>query len=222
MMQTKQLNVPLQIKAVEESGEFSGYGSVFGVKDRHDDIVVKGAFIDSLDDWKTKGRFPAMLWQHDTKEPIGVYTEMKEDSEGLYFEGRLLIDADPQAKRAHAHLKAGSLSGMSIGYNLVDDGWRYDSEKDAFILSKIDLWELSLVTFPTNDEARVQDVKRAFESGSIPDEKLVERLLRDAGFSRQQAKAVMCKGYSGIGQREADNDVECIKAAQSIIDRLRQ
>ena len=219
-MMNKQLNVPLKLKEISETGEFSGYGSVFGVKDSHDDIVVKGAFVDSLSDWKSKGRFPAMLWQHDTKEPIGVYTEMKEDDDGLYFEGRLLINDDQLAKRAHGHLKAGSVTGMSIGYNLDQDGYKYDSEKDAFILSKIDLWELSIVTFPSNTEARVQQVKNSLMQGEVPSPASVERLLRDAGFSRQQAKALMSKGYSGINQREADNDAECVKSAKSIIDLL--
>ncbi|GJH59414.1 hypothetical protein ECZC03_48540 [Escherichia coli] len=60
-------------------------------------------------------------------EPIGVYTEMKEDDVGLYVRGRLLVDDDPLAKRAHAHMKAGSLTGLSIGYILKD--WEYDREK---------------------------------------------------------------------------------------------
>ena len=78
---------------------------------------------------------------------------MKEDDVGLYVRGRLLIDDDPLAKRAHAHMKAGSLTGLSIGYVLKD--WEYDRSKEAFLLKEIDLWEVSLVTFPSNDEARI-------------------------------------------------------------------
>ena len=219
-MQTKRLDVPLEIKAVEASGEFSGYGSVFGVKDSQDDIVIKGAFVDSLADWKSKGRFPSLLWQHDTAEPIGIYTKMEEDTDGLYVEGQLLVDADPLAKRAHAHLKAGSLGGMSIGYHLADGGYKSDSEKDAFILSKIDLWEVSLVTFPSNDEARVQDVKNIFAGGLVPDPKTVERFLRDV-MSIQQAKAFMSQGYSGINLRDADDNAECINALKSLESLLR-
>lgn len=93
---TKQrLDVPLKLKSVSETGEFEGYGSVFGVKDSYGDIVVPGAFTKSLQTWKEKGRMPALLWQHQTAEPIGVYTEMKEDDVGLYVKGRLLIDDDP-------------------------------------------------------------------------------------------------------------------------------
>ena len=219
-MMHEKLDIPLRIKEITESGEFSGYGSVFGVKDSQDDIVVKGAFEESLENWSKKGRLPAMLWQHKTDEPIGAYTLMKEDTDGLYFEGRLLVEADPVAKRAHAHLKAGSISGMSIGYQLNEDGYEYNKEKEAFILSKIDLWELSIVTFPSNDDARVQQVKRGFSEADIPAPKLVERYLRDV-MSVQQAKAFMAEGYSGISLRDVGIDAECKKAARSIIERLR-
>lgn len=110
-MQTKQrLDVPLSLKSVSDSGEFEGYGSVFGVKDSHDDVVMSGAFAASLRAWSDRKALPALLWQHRMDEPIGVYTEMKEDDVGLYVRGRLLIDDDPLAKRAHAHMKAGSLT----------------------------------------------------------------------------------------------------------------
>lgn len=202
-MQTKRLDTPLKIKSVGEDGTFSGYGSVFGVEDSYGDVVVKGAFEKSLAEWSGKNRMPALLWQHKTDEPIGIYTKMEEDDEGLYVEGKLLIDADPLAKRAYAHLKEGSLSGMSIGYSLSSDGWDYDKEKDIFVLKEIDLWEVSLVTFPANDEARVQDVKSALAKGEMPDERIVERCLRDAGFSRSQAKQVV-SGLGALNLREAD------------------
>lgn len=169
-MQTKQrLDVPLSLKSVSDSGEFEGYGSVFGVKDSHDDVVMSGAFAASLRAWSDRKALPALLWQHRMDEPIGVYTEMKEDDVGLYVRGRLLIDDDPLAKRAHAHMKAGSLTGLSIGYVLKD--WEYDRSKEAFLLKEIDLWEVSLVTFPSNDEARISDVKNALARGEIPEQK---------------------------------------------------
>ncbi len=214
-MQTKQrIDLPLKIKSVSETGEFTGYGSVFGNKDSYGDIIIKGAFAKSLASWQAKGGFPAMLWQHDMHEPIGVYTKMEEDENGLYVEGRLLIDADPLAKRAHAHMKAGSLSGLSIGF--ICDLMEYSGELDAYILKQIDLWEVSLVTFPANAEARVGNVKSILGCGNLPQPKQVERVLRDAGFSNQQAKAVMAKGYSGLGQREADDSVEIKSIEQSI------
>ncbi|MEY0008632.1 HK97 family phage prohead protease [Providencia rettgeri] len=215
MMTKQRLDVPLKIKSVTDSGEFEGYGSVFGVKDSYADIVMPGAFLNSLNQWKEKESLPAMLWQHKMSEPIGIYTEMREDSTGLYVKGRLLIDDDPLSKRAHAHMKAGSLSGLSIGYILKD--WEYDRNKDAFLLKEIDLWEVSLVTFPSNDEARVSDVKSAFARGELPTQKSIERVLRDVGLSRIQAKAFMAKGYDALSLRDAEQ--EAINTLKSIFDK---
>lgn len=212
-MKTKQrLDMPLTIKSVSETGEFEGYGSVFGVKDSYGDIVVAGAFQKSLTEWKEKGRLPAMLWQHQMSEPIGVYTEMREDEHGLYVKGRLLIDDDPLAKRAHAHAKAGSLGGMSIGFILKD--WEYKTDTDAFILKEIELWEVSLVTMPANDEARISEVKSMLSKGETPSPSKVERALRDVGFTRSKAKAFMAKGYDAMG-----NDLR--DAESSALDHLK-
>lgn len=216
-MQTKQrLDVALSIKSVSETGEFEGYGSVFGVKDSYSDIVVRGAFERSLKNWNEKGQLPALLWQHKMDEPIGIYTEIKEDENGLYVKGKLLIDADPLAKRAHAHMTAGSLSGLSIGYVLND--YDYDGEKDAFILKDIDLWEVSLVTFPANDEARISNVKNAFVHGKTPRPSEMERALRDVGLSRSQAKSFMADGYGALEPRDAETEqaLQSLKSLSNI------
>lgn len=204
MLTKSRYDAPLKIKAVSDSGEFTAYGSVFGVEDSHGDVVVKGAFEKSLKAMKEKGRLPALLWQHKMSEPIGVYTKVEEDDHGLYTEGRLLIDDDPLAKRAHAHMKAGSVSGMSIGYYLND--YEYDKEKAVFILKEIDLIEVSLVTVPSNDDARVQDVKNALKKGEMPSPKALERLLRDVGFTQKAAKTFMSRGYSALNNRDDYED----------------
>ena len=214
MLKNKSFN--LEIKSVSETGEFSGYASVFGVKDSHSDIVLPGAFKNSLEKWTEKASLPAMLWMHNMNEPIGVYTVMQEDEKGLYVEGRLLIDDDQLAKRAHAHLKAKSISGLSIGYNIIDEEW--SSEKGAWLLKDIELWEVSLVTFPSNDESRINDVKAAFKEGEVPKPSLVEKFLRDAGFSRSQSKAFMANGYKAL--RDADTttpDLSALKSLTSVI-----
>ena len=201
-MQTKQrLDVPLSLKSVSDSGEFEGYGSVFGVKDSHDDVVMSGAFAASLRAWSDRKALPALLWQHRMDEPIGVYTEMKEDDVGLYVRGRLLIDDDPLAKRAHAHMKAGSLTGLSIGYVLKD--WEYDRSKEAFLLKEIDLWEVSLV-------------KNALARGEIPEQKKIERVLRDVGLSRTQAKAFMAGGYGALSLRDAEDVGSALNALKNL------
>ncbi len=214
-MKTKQrLDFSLNIKSVNDAGEFEGYGSVFGVKDSYSDIVVPGAFQKSLKKWGEKGQLPALLWQHNMSEPIGIYTEMREDDVGLYVKGRLLVDADPLAKRAHAHMVAGSLQGLSIGYILEDYTWNKD--KQAYELKEIDLWEVSLVTFPSNEEARVTEVKSMLERGEIPPPSKVEKALREVGFSAAQAKGLMAKGYSAIVPREAD-----VKSVLDVVNALR-
>ncbi len=217
MLTKQRLDMPLTIKSVSDTGEFEGYGSVFGVKDSYSDIIVPGAFQKSLAGWKEKGRMPALLWQHNMSEPIGIYTEMREDETGLYLKGRLLIDDDPLAKRAHAHMKAGSLSGLSIGYVLND--YEYDKAKDAFVLKDIDLWEVSLVTFPANDEARISNVKSLLERGETPPPSKVEKALREVGFSGSQAKAFMAKGYSAITPREAAAD-DALESLKTLISRI--
>lgn len=217
MLTKQRLDIPLTVKSVSDSGEFEGYGSVFGVKDSYSDIIVAGAFAKSLAAWQEKGRLPALLWQHNMSEPIGIYTEMREDETGLFLKGRLLIDDDPLAKRAHAHMKAGSLSGLSIGYVLND--YDYDNQKDAFILKDIDLWEVSLVTFPANDEARISNVKSLLERGETPPPSKVEKALREVGFSGSQAKAFMAKGYGAISPREAEAD-EALESLKTLISRI--
>jgi HK97 family phage prohead protease len=203
----KYLDRQLEIKSISASGEFSGYGSVFGVKDLQSDIIIKGAFEESLTRHKEKKTRPALLWQHKRDEPIGFFKTVEEDSLGLFVEGQLLIDDDPIAKRAYAHLKAGSLSGMSIGFMVAEDDYKYNSEKQAFVISKIDLHEISLVTFPANEDARVQEVKNFLGDGETPPPKIVERYLRDVGFTARQAKAFMAIGYKGVNTRDADRQI---------------
>lgn len=217
-LRTKQrLDLALTIKSVSDTGEFEGYGSVFNTVDSYSDVVTKGAFTKTLASWQSKGRLPALLWQHDTNEPIGVYTEMREDDVGLFVKGRLLVDDDPLARRAHAHMKAGSLSGMSIGYIEVDS--EYDRAKGVYLLKEIDLWEVSLVTFPANDEARISSVKNKLGRGETPPPSEVEKALRDVGFSRSQSKAFMAKGYSAIAPRDAEV-IDAFDSLKSIISKL--
>jgi uncharacterized protein len=137
-------------------GVFSGYASLFGVVDSQGDLVEKGAFRPSLEAWRAKGRRPAMLWQHDAAEPIGLWTDLVEDEIGLRVEGRLLLSVQRGAD-AYEHLKAGTISGLSIGYAAVES--RRDRKTGLRRLVTVTLWEISLVTFPANTEARVATVK---------------------------------------------------------------
>ena len=160
-----QKDFSFQIKAVSDDGFFSGYASVFDVVDGDYDVVLKGAFTESLASWSAKKSLPAMLWQHRIPEPIGIYTKMVEDSVGLYVEGKLCLDS-ARGKEAHSLMKMGALSGLSIGFISRDDS--YDRVTGVRTLKKLDLWEVSVVTFPANDAARVSGVKaRQAEQASV-------------------------------------------------------
>jgi len=140
----------------DQPGVFSGYASLFGITDSQGDVVERGAFRASLESWRTKGRRPAMLWQHDPNEPIGLWTHLEEDAVGLRVEGRLLLSVRAGAE-AHEHLKMGTVSGLSIGFQAIEA--KRDRKSGIRRLMRVNLWEISLVTFPANHDARVADVK---------------------------------------------------------------
>ena len=157
MRERKNLQVSLDIKSLDENGRFAGYASVFDVVDSQRDVMIRGAFFKTL-----QGRVEQikLLWQHMQNEPIGVFERMFEDERGLYVEGKLLLQVQ-RAKEAHTLLKARAVNGLSIGYSPVR--YQIDDETGIRYLSEVDLWEVSLVTFPANNSANVTVVKHAFE-----------------------------------------------------------
>jgi uncharacterized protein len=216
-MLRKHLSRPFQVKSVDDDGTIKGYGSVFDVVDWYSEVVVKGAFAKWLAKWKTLGEPLPMLWQHRSAEPIGTWTKLAEDEHGLYAEGKLELEVE-KAREARALLKARALRGLSIGFDVPDDGYAYDSNAGVFLLKEIDLWELSIVTFPANEEAQVESVKAAL-AGDSPKE--IERVLREAGFSRSQAKGLMARGLEGLRDlREAEG--EGLKALNQALGNLTQ
>lgn len=214
-MKIKNLQIPLEIKSVSETGVFSGYGSVFHNEDSYGDVVRPGAFKKSLAEWAKKGRLPPMLWQHDRCEPIGVFTKMVEDEKGLFVEGRLLIDDIPQARAAYALLKEKALGGMSIGYReiLIEQ----DHDEKVTNLLELDLWEVSVVTFPANDEATVDSVKSALAGGGLPMLPEFEKFLRDAGFSKSQSVAIASHGLRQLLRDADDTEAKEIESALNIL-----
>lgn len=214
-MKTKHLQIPLEIKSVSETGVFSGYGSVFHNEDSYGDVVRPGAFKKSFAEWAKKGRLPPMLWQHDRREPIGVFTKMVEDEKGLFVEGRLLIDDIPQARAAYALLKEKALGGMSIGYReiLIEQ----DHDEKVTNLLELDLWEVSVVTFPANEEATVDSVKSALAGGGLPTLPEFEKFLRDAGFSKSQSVAIASHGLRQLLRDADDTEAKEIESALNIL-----
>lgn len=136
---------------VTATGMIEGHAAVFGEPDQGGDVIRPGAFLASLRARRPRGSIK-MLWQHDPARPIGVWEEIREDGTGLHVKGRLLTDI-AQGAEAATLLSAGALDGLSIGYRTVK------AEKDQGsghrILTEIDLWEVSLVTFPMMPGARI-------------------------------------------------------------------
>lgn len=153
MREKKRMNVTLEIKSMDSEGRFAGYASVFDIIDNQRDVMLKGAFSNTL---KNSANQIKLLWQHQQSEPIGVFERMFEDEIGLYVEGRLLLDVQ-KGREAFSLLKVGAVSGLSIGYSPVR--YKMDADTGVRLLAEVDLWEISLVTFPANAAANVTVVK---------------------------------------------------------------
>ena len=204
-MQILHKSIDLNLKSLTEKGNFSGYGSVFNVVDKGGDIVAPGAFAESLAKWQKTGRSVPVLWQHQSDQPIGAWDALKEDDHGLLGEASLWLDDAPYARLAHKGMSTKTITGLSIGYRVKD----YSVNKDSgvYTLQKLDLVEISVVTNPMNDDARVGDVKSMIEAGRLPTLPQFEDFLREAGFSKTQAKAVAGGGLSKLLARcEAEGE----------------
>lgn len=209
-MATKTLDFPLDVKKIDDDGSFEGYGSVFNIKDFGDDIVLPGAFADSLAFYKSAGRLPSLLWQHRQAEPVGVYTSMEEDIVGLKVTGKLALKT-ARGSEAYELMKMGAVTGLSIGYASRDDS--FDRTTGVRTLKKVDLFEVSLVTLPMNDAARVSTVKSIETIESLRD---AELYLRDSGMSRTQAQAFIAR-VKCLGQSDSDGG-----EMQQILDALKR
>ncbi|PID37163.1 MAG: HK97 family phage prohead protease [Rhodobacterales bacterium] len=144
--------VPLgAAQAAEDGLKIEGYASYFGEVDRGGDVVVAGAYARSLVALEQAGRQVKMLWQHDPAQPIGVWDEVREDTRGLFVRGRILSDVE-RGREAAALIAAGAIDGLSIGYRTKR---ATKNDKGQRLLHELELWEVSLVTFPMLPSARV-------------------------------------------------------------------
>lgn len=188
---------------------FTGYGAVFGNVDSYGDAIQKGAFKETLREIKKTGVWPSLMLQHggwglnaQDMMPVGIISGMEEDDIGLKMEA-ILADID-RGRDAYALMKMTprpAIDGLSIGYMPVE--WKINEkagpDEPYRTLTKIKLMEVSLVTFPANDKARVTDVKDGMHGA-----RLAERALRDAGFSRSETKAILAHGYKSVDQCDAE------------------
>lgn len=209
----------LATKSVGELGNFEGYASIFALTDRQQDQVMPGAFRKSLIRARVDQNPPKLLWQHDPTQVIGVWQDLREDHQGLYVRGQLLMEL-PKAQEAYVLLKSGAIDGLSIGYEVVKAV--RDRQTGVRHLLEVSLWEISLVTFAANQAARVTAVKgeaamlevAAPAAALAPQEQGIgaasviheamqsprqfEKFLREAGFSRRQAVALTNHGWLGL------------------------
>ncbi len=202
----------LEIKAEAEDQDYltvSGYGAVFGNMDSGGDIVMPGAFKGSMEN----GRKPKMLWQHDPSQPIGVWDEMREDENGLFMKGRISKAAAKGAEVASL-VKMGAIEGLSIGYRTLD----YEMDVDAGVrkLTKLDLWETSVVTFPMNELANIYAMKSEDMT-----ERDLERVFKDMGHSNRMAKAMAGGAWKGRSEVLRDVDAGDPEQVQRDVDELK-
>lgn len=226
-MKTK-FSAPLfDIKSVSDEGVISGYGSVFGNRDLGGDVVVAGAFAKSIAAHSQNGTMPKMFWQHNPDKPIGKWLKAAEDGKGLYLEGRFNMGVQ-QGREALAHVKEGDIDGLSIGYSIVQGG--PDEKTGAFLLKEVILREVSVVSIPMNEIARVESVKseriermdefaRRLRDGDPMPIKEFEDILRDAGVPRSMATAIASHGYAKAIRGEPEGEKS--KDALALLMALR-
>lgn len=208
----------LEVKSLQESGEFTALASTFGNLDRHDDIMVKGAFIESLKD------IPAakikILFNHNMSEPIGQLFTADETEDGLLVSGKLFVEDIARAKEVYALAKGvggvPAIDGLSIGFTIPKGGAEIQQDGVRHI-KKVNLFEISFVTMAANTEAVILDVK----SGSNMDVREFETFLRDSGgFSKKDAMIIVSKGFKGLSDSEPAEPEEKASALAEVIKML--
>lgn len=220
----------LEVKFASDSdgkvGKFSGYGSIFGTVDGGGDVIERGAFKETLKEWEAKGKYPPMLLQHggfwgnaDDLLPIGKWTHMEENAKGLKVEGELFALNTERGQYIYEGMKAGSLDGMSIGYRPKAVRVGTKPEEPRRTLTAVELVELSVVTFPMHDKARVSAVKNIELLNTLSE---CEDYLRDAcGFSRSQAVAIVSRIKSlRPSDSERPHEAELVQMLAGLTSKL--
>ncbi|KQG36975.1 peptidase U35 [Acinetobacter pittii] len=208
------ISFKMKDQTVQEDGFFSGYLAVFDNVDSHGDVIRRGAFLKTIADWQAKGKYPAIFWDHNPSEPIGIFTLMQEDEKGLYVEGKLLNADVPRAQATYALMKVGAIDGMSIGY--ITKRFKRDPSTNIRELLELELIEGSIVAFPSNPKTLVSSVKSKLDDGELPSLPEFEKFLRESGFSKNQATAIASKGLRSL----LSESEEEIKEAKSISNAL--
>ena len=189
---------PIEIKEAKADGSFTGYAAVFNNEDLGADVILPGAFKSAKTTRDGKVR---IALYHDLHRLAGKST-FEQDSHGLRVEGQLNLDVS-YVKDAYALMKSGELDGLSVGFNILKDGSKWEERDGRYvrIISAAELWEYSIVPFGMNPEALVDSVK------SIRD---FEAQLRGLGYSQREAKALAAGGFKSLGHRDGAPDSETL------------
>lgn len=194
-MEVKQRCLITEIKA-EDTGagkSFEAYASTFGNMDSYDDVIMPGAFTETL-----KKRKPKLAYQHDVTRLPGIIVAAEEDSNGLLVRGEFLNT--PLGLQVYEEVKSGAINQMSIGFTTTDAEYSGDGVR---LIKAVELYEVSFVTFPANERALVTHIK----SEGIKTIRDFEEFLRDAGFSRKDATRLASHGFKTSEEIKRDADI---------------
>lgn len=219
-MKMERKGFAFEVKEVTDEGTIEGYAAVFGNVDKGGDKIMPGAFVESLRKAAQQGRTVKMLFNHDPNQPIGVWEDLAEDAKGLWGKGRLVMEV-PKAREVHALLKAKALGGLSIGYITDESDW----EGNVRLLKTVQLYEVSPVTFPMNERAKISSVKSEEGVSEIIDKlsagdrltvREFETLAKGLGLSNSQAERAARLNLKGQGEPAgaASEALEFLRALQ--------
>jgi len=199
------IDVAFEVKAIEDLDDgffrFEGLASTFGNIDLVDDIVVRGAFKESIET-----KTPVVLWQHDSRNPLGMPEEIRETEEGLFLKAKLPKDDTFVSGRVIPQIKVGSIRSMSIGFRIIE---REFTDEGIRLLKKVNLLEVSLVTFPANTMAKVSGFKNDEQFFNVEDVKSwtkrdLEKALRESGAFSKDAAQYIVKDFTEQGEPDSD------------------
>ncbi len=191
---TEAVVTALDLKSMTEGGVFEGYASLFDTEDLGRDSLRRGAFAESL---ARKGpRGIRLLFQHDPAQPIGIWESLVEDGKGLLVRGRLMTQV-ARAREVFSLMRSGAIDGLSIGFRVVKA--HRDRIRGVRRIEKVDLWEISVVTFPMLPGARIRTVKTRPLAHRRPAERELDRRLpRQGGSTRAAARSLQRDGLNGL------------------------
>lgn len=227
-MEKKFIDVPFIVKEVKQDDEFfhfTGLASTFGNIDRTDDIIEKGAFVESINQMKRENQNLPVLWQHKIDMPLGIYVEFEENEEGLFVKGRMPKSDTFVSGRVIPQMKVGSITKMSIGFTIKDSEFETINEESIRVIKKVKLWEVSLVTIPANPKANITDMKAA-DLKTIKD---VSNFLKEKGLTKNETEHVLAnlkefikEGQGNLGDKSHEGNLYELPELNILLEESKQ